>query len=151
VTVSDLHPRRAALAVERGADRGLDPDSVTRAVPDAGYDVVFEASGSPAALSLAMSVMRPGTGRLVAVGNLPAGTTIPVDVISRTEVSVTSILRFPGGLSRALAHLASGLDVDWLVERTYPLHDIPAALAEGAADDPPLKIQILPSAGEAPT
>ena len=149
VTVSDLNPRRTARAVEHGADRGLSPEGVA-AISDRGrgYDVVIEATGSPSALSLALSVLRPGTGRLVVVGNLPAGTTMHVDMLSRTEVSVTAILRFPGGLRRALDHLRSGLDVDWLVERTYPLSDTPAALAAGTKDDPPLKIHILPSAGQ---
>ncbi len=144
VTVSDVSARRAGTAVEHGADTAL----TTAGLKDklsAGtrFDVVFDASGHPAGVEAALIAARPGTGRVVLVGNLPAGAGLPVKYIATAESWVTSTLRFAGGLTPALAFLHENkLDISWLVEQTIPFRNIVEAFEAPAAGDSPLKVHI---------
>ncbi|WP_052136101.1 zinc-binding dehydrogenase [Arthrobacter sp. PAMC 25486] len=144
VTVSDVSERRARTAVEHGADTALTTtelkDQLSKGTR---FDVVFDASGHPAGVETALMAARPGTGRVVLVGNLPAGAGLPVKYISRAESWVTSTLRFAGGLAPALDFLNEHkLDISWLVEQTVPFHKIVEVFEAPAADDSPLKVHI---------
>lgn len=144
VTVSDPSGRRVKLAVGHGADTGCSPADVAADVAaGASFDVVFDASGHPAGVELALTAARPGTGHVVLVGNLPAGHGLPVQAITRAESWVTSTFRFSGGLAPALELLTSaGLDISWLVEESVPLGSIEDAFLMSQRADPPLKVQI---------
>jgi L-idonate 5-dehydrogenase len=144
ITVSDPSDRRVNLAVGHGADAGCSPDNVAADVATgASFDVVFDASGHPAGVELALKAARPGTGHVVLVGNLPAGHGLPVQAITRAESWVTSTFRFSGGLAPALKLITSaGLDISWLVEESVPFGNIEDAFLASQRADPPLKVQI---------
>lgn len=144
VTVSDVSRRRASTAVEHGADTALTSaelmDQLSQGIR---FDVVFDASGHPAGVESALRAVRPGTGRVVLVGNLPAGAGLPVKHIAQAESWVTSTLRFAGGLAPALDFLTEHkLDISWLVEQTVPFHSVLEVFETPAAGDSPLKVQI---------
>lgn len=144
ISVTDVSGRRAGTAVEHGADRALTGEELKAGIAQGShFDVVFDASGHPAGVELALQAARPGTGRVVLVGNLPAGSGLPVKYISQAESWVTSTLRFAGGLAPALDFLTQNkLDISWLVEETVPLHRILEVFDPPAAGEPPLKVHI---------
>ena len=144
VTVSDVSERRAATAVEHGADTALTTDELQGQLSKGTrFDVVFDASGHPAGVAAALMAARPGTGRVVLVGNLPAGAGLPVKYISQAESWVTSTLRFAGGLAPALDFLTEHkLDISWLVEQTVPLHSILEVFEAPGSGDSPLKVHV---------
>lgn len=144
VTVSDVSERRAGTAVEHGADAALTSAGLRdKLLQGARFDVVFDASGHPAGVESALMATRPGTGRVVLVGNLPAGAGLPVKYISQAESWVTSTLRFAGGLAPALDFLNEHkLDISWLVEQTVPFESIVAAFETPPSGDSPLKVHI---------
>lgn len=144
VAVSDVSERRARTAVEHGADSALTNAGLKELLSTGTrFDVVFDASGHPAGVESALVAARPGTGRVVLVGNLPAGAGLPVKYISQAESWVTSTLRFAGGLAPALDFLNEHrLDISWLVEQTIPFARIVEAFQAPAAGDSPLKVHI---------
>lgn len=144
ITVSDPSDRRVNLAVKHGADAGCSPDvAAAELAKGVRFDVVFDASGHPAGVELALKAARPGTGHVVLVGNLPAGHGLPVQAITRAESWVTSTFRFSGGLAPALELITSaGLDIAWLVEESVPFRDVEDAFLMSQRADPPLKVQI---------
>ena len=144
ITVIDTSVRRAALAVTHGADSGCTPNEVST---DGGagerFDMVFDASGHPDGVDLALRVARPGTGRVILVGNLPADHALPIKRITRAESWVTSTFRFAGGLRPALEFIeASGVDISWLREESVPFENLEHAFRSSMLPDPPLKIHI---------
>jgi 2-desacetyl-2-hydroxyethyl bacteriochlorophyllide A dehydrogenase len=146
VAVSDIRPRRRALATAHGADRAMPPEEVLeRAAAGEDYTVVVEATGNPRAVNTALRALRPGRGRLVIVGNLPTDSGISAESVTRAETWVSGVFRFPGGLTRALALVTSGLPVEWLVEHTTGIDHAADAFSRAVGDDPPLKTHILPS------
>jgi 2-desacetyl-2-hydroxyethyl bacteriochlorophyllide A dehydrogenase len=147
VAVSDIRPRRRRLAVAHGADRAIPPEEVLeQAAAGEDYTVVVEATGNPLAVDLALRALRPGRGRLVIVGNLPTDSGISAESVTRAETWVSGVFRFPGGLTRALALVTSGLSVEWLVEHTAGIDHATDAFSRAVADDPPLKTHIRPPA-----
>nr|WP_256127786.1 alcohol dehydrogenase catalytic domain-containing protein [Arthrobacter sp. SDTb3-6] len=144
IAVMDVSARRAHLAVEHGADAAFTAGELEAAVAAGSrYDVVFDASGHPAGVELALRAVTPGVGHVVLVGNLPAGSGIPHKYISQAESWVTSTLRFAGGLAPALEFLKdTGLDISWLVEQNVPFTDILDVFGPEAGAHPPLKVHI---------
>lgn len=152
VTVCEMQERRRDLALQHGADHALAPAGVEELLAAGGhYGVVLDATGNPGVMDLCMRATTPGDGRLIIVGNFPADTGLPAETIRRVEIWVTATFRFPGGLDRALELVTSGLDIDWLVERSADFDDLDDALAAAASADPPLKIQVTPTPLLAPT
>jgi threonine 3-dehydrogenase len=88
-----------------------------------GVDVVFEMSGSPAAINFGLDVVKMG-GTLSLLG-LPAGHAVTIDDYTRNVifkgVRLQGIIgrRMFGTWQRMLALLRSGLDVGWVVQATY--------------------------------
>jgi threonine 3-dehydrogenase len=88
-----------------------------------GVDVVFEMSGSPAAINFGLDVVKMG-GTLSLLG-LPAGHAVTIDDYTRNVifkgVRLQGIIgrRMYGTWQRMLALLRSGLDVEWVVQATY--------------------------------
>jgi 2-desacetyl-2-hydroxyethyl bacteriochlorophyllide A dehydrogenase len=149
VTVCETQQRRRALALAHGADEVADPAEIERQIEaEIGYDVVLDATGNPVALDMCIRACKRGRGRLVVVGNLPTGSNFPAEAIRRAEIWVTATYRFPGGFERALALVAGGLDLDWLVEMTTDFDHLNEAVSAAAGIDPPLKIQIVPTGSD---
>ncbi|MDQ0278294.1 L-idonate 5-dehydrogenase [Arthrobacter silviterrae] len=144
LTVMDVSARRAHAAVEHGADFSATGHELAAAL-DKGrrFDVVFDASGHPAGVEIALRAVQPGTGHVVLVGNLPAGSGIPHKYISQAESWVTSTLRFAGGLAPALEFLTeNNLDISWLVEQNVQFTNILDVFEQSPEGELPLKTHI---------
>jgi L-idonate 5-dehydrogenase len=144
VTLSETLPARRQAALAHGVDHVLDP--ATANADGQSFDVVFEASGHPAALNYALRATDPSHGKVVLVGNLPAGHGIPASALSAGEPWVTATMRFPGGVGPALDFLTKHqLELGWLVERTFSLERINDAFELAMSPSAPLKVQVTPS------
>jgi L-iditol 2-dehydrogenase len=132
VAVIDPEASRLELARALGADLTVDPrgGSVPAALapvaPD-GADVVFDASGSHAALAGTIEVARRG-GRVVWIG-LPAGDQLPIPaaMLIDKEIELRGVFRYANAHPLAVDLVASGR------VRTAPLISHHFALAETAA------------------
>lgn len=107
--------------------RTTDPQEVKKAIESitegVGVDVVFEMSGSSAAINFGLEIVRMG-GTLSLLG-LPAGHSVTIDDYTRNVifkgVTMHGIIgrRMYSTWQRMLALLRSGLDVEWIVQATY--------------------------------
>jgi len=90
---------------------------------DGGVDVVLEMSGAPSAINLGLSIVRMG-GFLSMLG-LPAGHSVTIEDYTRNVifkgVTIQGIIgrRMYSTWQRMLALLASGLDVEWIVQSKF--------------------------------
>ena len=102
------------------------------------FDVVIDATGSPAGLDLARALTRP-LGTLVLKSTCAAGSsfnTAPF-VVDELKIMGSRCGPFPP----ALALLASGLDLTPLITATFPLADVDAALTK-AKTKGTIKVQL---------
>ncbi|MGI8313413.1 L-idonate 5-dehydrogenase [Saccharopolyspora hattusasensis] len=116
VHAADLAAESLAIARAMGADRTvhIGADELPREV-----DVVFEASGAPAALGGCFDAVRRG-GTVVQVGNLPPGV-ISAELASLVtkEVTYAGSYRFVDEITDAVALLAGTIDVEPLLTHTF--------------------------------
>lgn len=146
VVVSDVKPFARAFATAQGATATLDPASADCAAqaaalaPD-GFEVVFEASGAPAALTQAIGLSARGA-TVVQVGTLPDGIAIPANTLLTRELQYLGSWRFANVFERVLELVAAGrIDVRPLITRRFPFARLAEAIA--AADGPEaIKVQI---------
>jgi L-idonate 5-dehydrogenase len=107
-----------------------EPDALSKFGADGGYfDVAFEASGAPAALTSLFGVIRRG-GRIVQVGMLPPGATaIPVNMLQSREFELVGAFRAQSEFRTAVDLIVGGrIDVDPILSATYPLSEAREAL-----------------------
>ncbi|WP_219413058.1 L-idonate 5-dehydrogenase [Pseudonocardia nigra] len=130
VVAADVADSSLAVARAMGAD---EVRNVTAGDPlPEDVELVFEASGAPAALGAVLRATARG-GTLVQVGNLP-GTPAPAvlgDLVTR-EITWVGSYRFADEIDDALAALHAGLDVAPLVTHTFPIQDAARAMAVAA-------------------
>jgi L-idonate 5-dehydrogenase len=133
VLAADLAPASLKIARAMGADETRDLSAGDPLPED--VEVVFEASGAPAALGPVLrSTARGGT--LVQVGNLP-GTAAPAalgDLVTR-EITWIGSYRFVDEIDEALHALRDGLDVTPLITHRFPLERAEEALVVAADPD----------------
>ncbi|HSK40889.1 MAG TPA: L-idonate 5-dehydrogenase [Arenibaculum sp.] len=106
VAVADLSPAALARARSAGADDArLAARLATEPDPPGDYDVVFEASGSPAGFAAALDRVRRG-GHVVQLGNLPGG-----DVAAPLSLVMSKGLRVSGSFRFTLAEYARAVEL----------------------------------------
>jgi L-idonate 5-dehydrogenase len=129
VVAADVAAPALAVASAMGADATV--DLTTGALPD-DVEVVFEASGAPAALGAVLRATARG-GTLVQVGNLPGSAVSAVlgDLVTR-EITWVGSYRFVDEISDALRAMADGLDVSPVISHRFDLDDAAEALAVAA-------------------
>ena len=130
VVAADLSAASLGVARRMGADATVDVSRGEALPRDA--DVVFEASGAPAALGPVLRATARG-GTLVQVGNLP-GTAEPAalgDLVTR-EITWIGSYRFVDEIDDALRALRDGLDVSPVISHRFPLDQAAQALAVAA-------------------
>ncbi|NHN54236.1 L-idonate 5-dehydrogenase [Calidifontibacter sp. DB0510] len=129
IVASDLSDTMLQIATEVGATATVRAD---RAEPEAWpseVDCLIEASGSAAALSSAMPLVRR-RGTIVQLGLLPPdGTLIPGNLLVTRELRMVGAFRFDGELSEAVQLLASGLAVEPIITASFPLGRFDEAFA----------------------
>jgi len=149
VIITDVQAPKLALAASLGPVTPVDvrteslADVVRRATDDWGADVVFEASGQPAATAQAFAVLAPG-GCVVLIG-MP-GAPVPFDVVAAQvkEARIETIFRYAHVFPRALALLGSRrIDVRPLITDRYAFADSVAAFDYACQPRPTsVKVQI---------
>jgi L-idonate 5-dehydrogenase len=139
VTVTDLDPARldlaAAMGVHETAQAGQDD-------VEAGYDVVFECSGSAKGIQSALELARKG-GAVVLVG-LPHGgpVAVPVGLGVSREIDLLGSFRFcHDEFVAAVDLLGDGLDLSPLHTDTYAAIEAPNAF-ETAIAPGSMKVQL---------
>lgn len=120
VIAADLAPASLGVARRMGAHETVD---LAGGAPLPEADVVFEASGAPAAVSAVLRSVRRG-GTVVQVGNLPAGDiAVSLGALVFREVDYRGTFRFVDEIATALAYLADGLDVGPLLTHEFAAED----------------------------
>jgi len=152
VTVSEPHPLRRERALAIGARRVIEPGELQRAttgaVVDDPYEVVYECSGNPNAVTAAFEQLDLA-GTLVLVGTGSSYPTINHNRAIIHELTIVGIVNYdPEGWAPALDLLATGrVPVDLLIEpEIVPLaglQDVMLRLVDGQL---PGKVMITPSA-----
>lgn len=146
VAVSDLQEYRRSFALEQGAHLAFDPadpDDVARARDQAGgFDVIFEASGAPAAVSANLELVERG-GTIVQIGSIQSDVTMPANLIMAKELTVLGSFRYGEVYETAMSLLASRrVDVRPLISRTFSYDQTPDAFALAARREDTVKVQV---------
>jgi threonine dehydrogenase-like Zn-dependent dehydrogenase len=148
VALSDLLPARCETALRLAADAVLDPrapelpEQVKRLVGD-GFEIVFEASGSPAALRQAFSLVRPG-GTIVQIGTLGTqDVPLPANQVMARELQFLGSFRYGDVFDEAIKLASLGrLNLQPLISRVLPLERVAEAMELALAKDGVLKLQL---------
>ena len=149
VICTDVEDAPLALAVRSMGATGTlnvrrDPRGLARfAADEAGFDVAFEASGSPEALASLFGVLRRG-GRLVQVGMLPPGTApVPVNLLQSREFEFVGAFRANGEFRHAVELILRGdVGVAPVLSATYPLARAVEALEQAGDRSKVIKVQL---------
>jgi L-idonate 5-dehydrogenase len=121
---------RSQMGATRTLNVAANPTALAEFEVDGGYfDVAFEASGSPAALTSLFKVIRRG-GRIVQVGMHPPGTTpIPINLLQSREIELVGAFRAHDEFRLAVSLIVAGtIDVTPILSGTYPLSQAATAL-----------------------
>jgi L-idonate 5-dehydrogenase len=130
VVAADVADASLAVATAMGADETRNLAAGDTLPEDA--ELVFEASGAPAALGGVLRATARG-GTIVQVGNLP-GTAVPAvlgDLVTR-EITWVGAYRFVEEITDALQAMCDGLDVSPLITHRFDLDRAAEALAVAA-------------------
>jgi (R,R)-butanediol dehydrogenase/meso-butanediol dehydrogenase/diacetyl reductase len=147
VVVSEVNPDRLALAAALGLDavdaEGDVAKHVAALTDDAGADVVFEVSGSPAG-ALAMTELASIRGRIVVVAIFPEPPSVKLFDFFWKELQLRGPRVYePEDYERAIELLASGtLPLEQLITAVEPLDRLPAVFAENAGGSSAMKILV---------
>lgn len=147
VYVSDPDEYSRQIAVAGGAAGGVDPrdhDAVSamRAEVGGGFDVVFEASGVPAALVGAYEMVDRG-GTIVQIGTQPAEVPLPANLVMTKELSVIGSFRYAQVFGPVVDALGTGrLRADHLITAVYPFDELPEAVERASGRDLVVKVQV---------
>lgn len=125
-----INVRNNAAALDRfGAGKGF-------------FDVVFEASGSGAAIASAIPVARPGA-TLVQVGIGGAETPVPLNAVVAKEITLRGTFRFDVEFAWAVNFIASGaIDVRPLLTDVIPLDEAVRAFELAGDRSKAMKVQL---------
>ena len=153
VLVAEPSAARGELARTLGAEDVLDPtgaeflDVVAAATSGAGADVVFEASGKPAAMATALEIAG-FRARLVYIGiDVGGSASAQLGLIQSKELQLRGIIGSPGVWPQTLRFLArSAVDLSPLVTSTYALADADAAISAVLTDKSQVKVHITSDA-----
>ena len=146
VVATDLADQPLAVARRIGADAAInmraDPAGLDRFTGDKGYfDVVFEASGSGAALAAALPAARPGAV-IVQIGT-GGDITVPLSVLVAKEIQLRGTFRFDVEFEWAVGFIASGaIGVAPLLTEVVPIDDAVRAFELAGDRSRAMKVQL---------
>jgi L-idonate 5-dehydrogenase len=141
VTISDVEDRRLEQARSMGVDATIHP--VSGMFPDAGFDLIFEASGAPPALRQAFDLVSKG-GTIVQIGTLgTADIPLPANEVMVKEITFLGSMRYGDVFDEAIDLVAAGrVDLKPFITGVYPFPDITAAFEAAADKTRALKVQL---------
>ena len=146
IVATDIAEAPLAMARRIGADLALDTKAdlaaLERFTVDKGhFDVVFEASGTAAALAGAIPAVRPG-GVIVQVG-LGGDVSVPMNAIVAREIQLRGTFRFDREFEWAVGFIASGaIKVAPLLTETIPLTEAVRAFELAGDRTRAMKVQL---------
>ena len=144
VVVSDVNPRRLALARRFGATQVLDARSDRLVDLDDAPDVLLECSGNARATLDGLAVLERA-GRAVLVGMGVDELSLPVPLVQERELEITGTFRYAGTWPTTIALVSSGrVDLDSLVTGTYGLAESAEALTVSRRDPEAVKAIVRP-------
>lgn len=148
VAVSDIFEGRRTKAVELGADVALDPAAEdlqerVRELTGDGFDVIFEASGSPVALRGTFDLVRRG-GTIVQIGTLgTSDISVPLNQVMVKEINFIGSMRYGNVFDEAIRLVASGrAKLQPFISSVFSLDESANALRLAGDKSQSLKIQI---------
>jgi len=151
ICVSDLLDEPLAIARAMGATETVNvktqPERIAAFTAAPGvFEVVFEASGSPAGLAHALGIVGPG-GTIVQIGMLPNGlTAAPLNRIVAREIRLVGSFRFDREYGAAVAALISGhADVAPLLTHEFPFSELRQAFLTAADRRVGMKVSLRPA------
>lgn len=145
ITVADPaeYPREFALA--HGATEALDPTEpgiAERLDREGGYEVVFEASGTPAGLAFSYEVAGRGA-RIAQVGTQPPRVELPANLIMSKEITLFGSFRYAHVYPMVLDAMRSALvDVSEIISAVYPYDQMQEAMDRAVSRDRVVKVQV---------
>ncbi|MDJ0627944.1 MAG: L-idonate 5-dehydrogenase [Rhodobacter sp.] len=146
IVATDLSDFTLEQALAAGADEGInvarDPDALGRYGADKGrFEVMYECSGSQAALAAAVPVMRPG-GVIVQLG-LGGDMAVPMQAVTAKELQLRGSFRFHEEFAVGVSLMQKRLiDVTPLITHTLPLGRAEEAFAVASDRSRAMKAQI---------
>ena len=144
ITVSDPDSFAREFSLKRGARAAFDPtdEGAAREIIGDGFDTIFEASGAPAALSLAYTAAARGA-RLVQIGTQPPEISLPANLVMSKELTVLGSLRYAHVFGYVLELMATGrIDVTDLVSVVYPYREMQQAMDRAVSAKGVVKVQV---------
>ena len=146
VAVSDLQKCRLDFALEQGADYGIDPrntDEMARIQEQTGgFDLIFEASGAPAAVRDNLELVKRG-GTIVQIGSIGSEVELPANLIMAKELRYMGSFRYGDIYPLSMDLLTSRrVDVRPLISATFPRAESSAAFELAAERANAIKVQI---------
>lgn len=144
VAISDMHTYRLDLARALGAQVVLDASAGEVAASDLAPDALLECSGSAAALTEAVGLVRPA-GSVVLVGMGTDEVRLPLAVLQQRELWVTGTFRYANTWPTARELASSGaVELDRLVTGRYGLDGAETALRATEEDPHSIKPVVNP-------
>jgi L-idonate 5-dehydrogenase len=146
IVATDIAAAPLAHARAVGADRAVDvagePDGLAPWIADKGaFDVLFECSGSPAALAAALPALRP-RGIVVQVG-LGGDMMLPVQAMTAKEIDLRGSFRFHEEFAVAVQLMqARLLDPSPLITHGVPLDEAERGFALASDRNMAMKVRI---------
>ncbi|PHR91444.1 MAG: L-idonate 5-dehydrogenase [Blastopirellula sp.] len=146
IVVTDLLDATLAVATAMGATRTINVAKDVSAMEEYGankgqFDLVFECSAAPAALSNAIDSVRP-QGTIIQIG-VTGNLHIPINVLVGKEISLKGTHRFHAEYGEAVRLINSGaIDVKPMITATYPLEDAVAAFEAAGDRSRSVKVQL---------
>jgi L-idonate 5-dehydrogenase len=152
VCVTDILGERRHQAIELGLQAVLDPASPSiqaqaRELAGDGFELVFEASGTPGGLRQAFQLVRPG-GTVIQIGTIGTEEVpLPANEVMVREIQYLGSFRYGNDFEEAVHLAASGkLALQRMISRVFPLREATQAIATAFAKDHVLKVQLQNSA-----
>jgi L-idonate 5-dehydrogenase len=146
IVVTDIAAAPLAVGERLGADRSVnaaaEPDALAGYSADKGhFDVLFEASGSGAALAGALAALRP-RAIIVQLG-LGGDISLPINTVVAKELELRGTFRFHEEFALAVAMIgARRIDVRPLLTATLPLEQAREAFDLASDRSRAMKVQL---------
>jgi L-idonate 5-dehydrogenase len=147
IVATDLTDETLAVAARLGADEALNVASEPTALEKYGaekgrFDVVFECSGSAAAIGAGIAALRPG-GTMVQLGIGGGEMAVPMMALTAKEISLKGSFRFHDEFFTGVSLMQKGLiDVSPLITHTFPLEQAMQAFQIAGDRSVAMKTQI---------
>jgi L-iditol 2-dehydrogenase len=144
IVVTDVNPRRLAVAAELGATHTV--NAATESLAQAGVeaDVLLECSGVPQVASDGIRATGRA-GRVVLVGMGGDEFPIPVAHVQANEIELTGTFRYANTWPTAIAMAAAGeVQLDRLVTHRFGLDEVAEAMTIAKNDPSTIKPMVYP-------